>query len=83
MYYDKLSDLNALGERLLIEIISVIAMYYDKLSDLNASGRKSSAAATNDAFHIAFGSKISGVPTAMSAGRKSSKEVTILLPIFV
>ena len=66
-----------------IEIISVTVMSCDELSDLNLSGRKSSAGATNDAFHIAFGSKISGVPTAMSAGRKSSKEVIVLLPSFV
>ena len=49
--------------------------------DLNTSGRKSSAA-NNDSFHIAFGSKMSGVPSASSAGRRSTKEVRMVKNAF-
>ena len=49
--------------------------------DLNASGRKSSAA-NNDSFHIAFGSKIQGVPSASSTGRRSTKEVRLVEIVF-
>ncbi|KAK3579069.1 hypothetical protein CHS0354_029929 [Potamilus streckersoni] len=39
--------------------------------DLNASGRRSSV---NDAYHIAFGSKVPGIPISQNTHRKSARD---------
>lgn len=45
--------------------------------DLNSSVNRKSTNGTPDSFHIAFGSKVTGVRNSQSAGKKSSREVSI------